>query len=341
MKFTKFAQFYKSTKFNQLASALSLLLVFGFFAIFGLIGLSHRAWADDNNEMTTYMTVSPMNQQIILTPGETYRGSIKISNSASSRLPLKYTISIGSFAEHGDTDSPDDYGVIDTQVVSHYNQMMDWIKVDPESGEIQPNDIQIINYTIDVPQDAPAGGQYATLLVQNDTNSDEGNGNVNIQSKFQVASIIYAEVTGETRNDGEIISNEIPHFLTSGPLRASSMVQNNGNVHTNASYTLQVWPLGSDEEICTNEEDNTQFPVLPETRKYHVETCNLGVVGVYRAKQTVKIFGETSEVEGIVILCPIWLMLIIVVIIAAIIGYFIYRARNRRKKHNNLGKQKA
>lgn len=340
MKFTKFNKFTHRAKSTRLITVLSLVLAFGLFAGVGLIGLSSRVEAADNDSMT-YMTISPMNQQIILTPGETYHGSIKISNSAESLQPLKYSVSVGSFSEHSDANSLDDYGVIDTQAVSSYNQMMQWIKVDPSSGEIQPNEVQIINYTIDVPQDAPAGGQYATLLVQNDTDSDQESGNVNIQSKFQVASIIYAEVTGETHNEGEIISNEIPHFLTSSPLRATSMVENRGNVHTDASYTLQVWPMGSDEEICTNEEDSTTFPVLPETRKYHVETCNLGVVGVYRAKQTVKIFGETSEVEGIVILCPIWLMLIIVVIIAAIIGYFIYRARNRRKKHNNLGKQKA
>ena len=89
------------------------------------VGLTPAAWADDNSSESsemTYMTVSPMSQQIILQPGEVYNGSVKISNSAGSRGPLKYSVKVGSFSQHADEDSEDDYGVIDTQAVSSYNQ---------------------------------------------------------------------------------------------------------------------------------------------------------------------------------------------------------------------------
>lgn len=308
-----------------------------FLAALAVVGVAtnEAVWAEDNgsdsSSKMTSMTVSPMNQQIILTPGEVYQGSVKVTNSVDSPGPLKYSVGVGSFSQRADENSVDDYGVIDTQAVSNYNQMMQWITVDPTNGEIQPNDTQVVNFTITVPDDAPAGGQYATLLFQNDSEREEHSGNVNIESKFQIASIIYADVTGETRNEGKILDNAIPGFLLAGPLKAEAMVENDGNVHTDATYTLQVWPLFSDEEICTNEDKPGKSLVMPETKQYHVEECTLGIAGIYRAKQTVTIFGETSVVEATVFLCPIWLLLVILAVIVVIIVMIVKRVKKGKK----------
>lgn len=290
-----------------------------------------NVFADGKNGEST-MTISPMTQKIILMPGETKEVAIKVSNPYLAKQNLEYSVSVGSFSQSAGEDSRDDYDSVDTGTKTEYNQIMDWITLGKDSGTVAPNEVDLISFTINVPNDAPAGGQYATILVTDETDyMGDRDGNVSIESKMQIGSIIYAEVTGATREEGKILENNIPSFLLNNQLEATSMVRNDGNVHTDASYILQVWPMIGDEEICTNEEEPSESLVLPETERYHTESCNLPAVGIFRAKQTVKIFGETSIVEKIIIVCPIWLMFIIIFVIFALIFYFVTKVKARKK----------
>lgn len=285
---------------------------------------------------TTAIVLSPMSEKMILTPGEKYQGALKISNPSTSTDDLKYSVSIESFRQTKDDSSKDDYGNVDTETITAYNQIMEWIALGKESGTVAPNETDILTYTIDVPMDAPAGGQYATIIITDESDHSSDSGNVNIASIPRVASILYAEITGETKDTGEIVENSIPLFLLNNQLEASSLVKNTGNVHTSASYVLQVWPLLSDEEICTNEEDPAKSLVMPETEKYHAEICNLPLVGIFRAKQTVTIFGETSVVEKTIIVCPLWLLFVILFGVAAIVIYFVVRVRSRKNSKKRV-----
>lgn len=296
-----------------------------------VVVLAKTVFADSNT-----MTVSPTYQKMILTPGEQYRNSITVFNSVNSSRNLKFAVEIGSFSQHANDDSADDYGSVDHVSVSSYNQIMDWISLDMTEGVLAPGEGTRVGYSIDVPEDAPAGGQYATILVVDKTTSGlPGEGNVMIDQSFQFASIIYAEVAGETRQEGAILDNSIPAFLLAGPLETASVVKNNGNVHTDAEYTLQVWPLFGDEEVCTNEEEPETSLILPETERYHTQSCALPAVGIFRAKQIVKIFEETSVLERTVIMCPLWLLFLIVLAIVALIIWLFVRAKGRKSEGHN------
>ncbi len=317
----------------------SKVVVAGLVALLG--GLTVVGWSASEPVMaeedssaeksTSYMTVSPMNEQIILVPGETYTGSIKVANPGSSSGALKYIVKVGSFSETQDENSEDGNGAIDTDTVTSYNQMVNWITLDREGGEIQPNEADTITYTIKVPEGVPGGGQYASIVVQNDTREQGGGGGVNIQSNVQIASLIYATVAGETKEEGDILSNDVPGFIASGPLKTTSLVRNDGNIHAKVEYTLQVWPLFSDEEICTNEEKPGGAVVLPGTKEYHVESCEVGTMGIYNVRQTVKIFGNTSIIDKKLIVCPIWMMIVIVACLVAIIVAIVLIVRKHRK----------
>lgn len=318
----------KKTKLKNVLMALVMLAC-------SLAGCIH-AYADTNVQS---MHVSPPYQRVVLVPGETYSDSLVVSNANDSTRSLEYELSIGSFSQAKDENSKDDYGTVDHISISSYNQMMDWITLEKTGGTVKPNEKDIVNYTIKVPENAPAGGQYATIIVKDVTGKGANkDGNVVIDSTFQFASIIYAEVAGETKMEGVIMDNSMPSFLLNGSLQASSMVKNNGNVHTDAQYTLQVWPLFSEEEICTNEEKPETSLVLPETERYHVQNCDeLPSVGIFKAKQVVKIFGETSIVEKMIIVCPLWLLFIILFAIIALVLWVFMRVKGGRSRRNSSG----
>lgn len=286
------------------------------------------------------IAISPTNEQIVLIPGETFRGGFKVANPHDVESDLHYLVSLAPFNEIKGVDSRDDYGDLDLETKTNWNQIVDWTTIVNDSGTVKPNGEETIEFTIKVPEDAPAGGQYMALLVkENPEYADQGEGTVGVKEAMQMAFVVFAEVAGETREEGAILENNMPSFLLSNSLEAESMVKNNGNVHTNASYVLQVWPMFSDEEICTNEEDPSTSFVMPETERYHKETCELPSVGIFRVKQTVKIFGETSVVEKVVIVCPIWLLFIIIFAIFALIFYFVAKAKARKKAAKSKSNQ--
>lgn len=317
---------------SKIAKCLAVVGVLFLNLAFGLV--ASNAYADSNS-----MTVSPPKQRIILIPGEKYTNSLNIFNANDSTRDLKYKISVGSFSQKKNDQSKDDYGDVDIESKSNYNQIMDWISFDKTEGSVAPNHSDDVTYTINVPKNAPAGGQYATIVVADVTTSGKvGEGNINIDQAFQFASIIYAEVAGETKEEGSIIENSMPSFMLSGPLQAASMVKNNGNVHTDAKYTLQVWPLFGGEEICTNEEEPETSLVLPGTERYHTQTCDkLPMVGIFKAKQTVEIFGEVSVLEKTIIVCPIWLLFIIIFVIIMLVLWI--AAKIKRSKKNNSSRE--
>ena len=310
---------------HKVSTGLAVVLVGLFFSVINV-----SAMGEDGGVV---MTVSPPKQKIVLVPGEVFQGTLKVSNAANAEKNLEYSATIGSFGLGKDENGNIDYNDTDVDTITEYNQMMEWIKLGKEHGSVAPNTTDTIPFTITVPEDAPAGGQYATIIVQNDTKDDsEAEGNVMIESIVRFASSIIAEVAGETRSEGEIIENTIPAFLLDNKLATAATVKNNGNVHTDASFTLQVWPLFGDEEICTNEEEPTTKMVMPGTERMHSEECNLPSFGIFRAKQTVKIFGETSVAERVVVVCPLWLLFIIIFAIVSLVIWIVMKGRARKTR---------
>lgn len=309
------------------------ILVMVVMLLASFVGVS-RVFADMDG-MDSVMTISPPKQRIVLTPGEDYEGAITVSSSSTSKNGVKYSVTVGAFSLGKDENGDVDYNDVDVDTVTGYNQIMEWIELKKTEGEIAVGGMDTVPFVIHVPENAPAGGQYATIIVQNDTEPESASGKgVVIESKVRFAANIYATVTGETEDKGAIVENNIPSFLLSNQLNATSVVRNEGNVHTDAEYILQVWPLFSDEELFTNEEEPETSLVMPETERYHAQTRTLPPIGIFRVVQTVKIFGEESIVERRVIVCPLWLLFLILFAIIALIIWIFTRFTKGSKRRN-------
>lgn len=278
------------------------------------------------------IAMSPMNQRILLMPGQTYQGGFIIGNSAHAQEDLHYTSSIAPFFLRQMEDGQYNYNEADNTTKTDMNLIVDWTTIDNPTGVVPPNGNKTISFTINVPEDAPAGGQYMEIQVREDRSNYTSPTGVN--EIVQMAHVIYAEVAGESRKEGVVLENNIPSFLLNSNLEATSRIRNNGNVHTDAKVVLQVWPLFSDEEICTNEEEAGTVFVMPGTERLHSEKCELPAFGIFRAKQTVTIFGETSEVEKMVIVCPLWMIFIILFVVILVVMWLITKSRKRKQQED-------
>lgn len=279
-------------------------------------------------------SVLPMSQRFSLEAGQTYEGSIMISNSVNATEDFAYRVSVTPYSIIGDSYAAD------FSTVNAYTTITDWITIDNPTGLLHPNEHHSIHFTITVPDDAPAGGQYAALVVGEDPNAEtltaEG---VNVSNVLQLASVIYADVTGIIKRDGEILDNYLPGFSLDNHVTASAIVQNRGNVHSDAIIAINVDNLLTGESIFPIEEDDDKFReiVMPESTRYITRTIdNLPPLGIIKLRQTVYFNDIVSTKEQTLIICPLWFIFLVTFAIVSVITLLIARHHHRRKtKHTS------
>ena len=188
---------------------------------------------EDNNE--NMFTLMPMSQSINLKPGETYEGSITVVNPTDAKSDFAYKVSVTPYGVSGE-----DYtAILDPQYITERTSMSKWIKIEEPTGKVKPNESKEVKFTIKVPENAAGGGQYATIAVTSDQEASGSDG-VAVQNVFEMASIIYATIDGEIIHEGSILENNVPQFVTSAPITLSARIENKGNVHETATFTIEV-----------------------------------------------------------------------------------------------------
>lgn len=276
------------------------------------------------------ISMSPPSQIIVLNAGETYSGSFNISNPQTNSENFNYEVTVKPFFvdENYNIYYRENEGI---------NQIVNWVKLDTTSGTLHTGDSQRIGFEIDVPKDAPAGGQYVAINVAstNSSKTQDASGEsvgISMNQNIAMAHIIYAEIAGTTRHSGEVMSTNVPSFLLDGNISAESTIKNTGNTHGTATYKLQIFPLFSSEEVYTNEEDPKKVPILPNrTFTNRITWDQTPAMGIFNVKYTVEFEGVTTEVTKLVIKCPLWLLFIILFAIIAIIIWIIIRIRVHKK----------
>lgn len=285
-----------------------------------------------NAEGNVSIGISPMRESMVLAPGETYKGSFHVNNPAYSDEAIKYKISISPFYvnENYDPVYSDEGG---------NSEIAKWITVTSgEEGELEPNQIGIVEYSIEVPETAPAGGQYAAIIATIDSGANDADG-FSIGESVGVAHTIFAEITGDNVVSGKILTTGIKSFVVDGKISGYSTVENTGNVHSLAVYTLEVSSLFSGEIVYSNSDMPENHFVLPD-RQFENEIAweETPPMGIFNVKYTVDYQGQKDEVTGVVVVCPWWIIAIIcfglLMLILRII--FFIKLTKRRKSEEEV-----
>ena len=279
--------------------------------------------------MENAFTVLPISQNFTLEPGNTYTGSITVVNPVSSINDFSYSVSVSPYSVIGEDYQAD---IINT---SAFSQIVDWITIKEPTGTLAPNEAREVEFTIKVPDNAYAGGQYAAILVSQDTDKQAAEG-VSINNVFALGSIIYADVSGEVTHDSSIIENNVPEFATVTPVSVSALLRNDGNVHETAIVAIKATNNITGEKIFPTEENqNNRFSelVMPETTRFiSRQIDNLPIVGIVKVEQTIYYGDEVSTATKDLIICPVWFMLLMSLILFGVISGIVALFRRRRKK---------
>lgn len=274
-----------------------------------------------------HLQVSPTKQKISLAPGSSYVGTFKVQNVGAAEF--NYSVYATPYSVVNENYSPNYEGL------TNYTQIAEWITFDTKTatGKLQPGTSVDVAYTVNVPKDAPAGGQYAALMAQTEDGNDA---NATVAVVHRVGMILYAAVPGDTRETGEIIKNTVNTFYFNPPLTVSSLVKNTGNVEQTATYNVKIYPLFSNEAVFSTEEKEDkekQLDIIPDTSRFNSITWEGAPrIGIFSVEQTIEFAGQVSTNKKLVLICPLWLLFVIFAMLFFIIFWLVSRARDRKRQ---------
>lgn len=298
-----------------------LIFLGAIFCVSGYFG-AVNAFAED--KPTHHLGIAPTQSNLgTIKPGENYSGSFEVVNEGYGTS--EFEIDFAPYSIKNEKYEP----VFDA--TSSYTEIVKWITTSITEGALEPNQKQVVNFTVNVPENAHGGSQSAVIVVRLKTNDESDKTAVNTVQ--QLGYLVFGNVDGDVIKTGKILENKLPQFLFNPPIYGSALVENTGNVYTVATHTLQVFPLFSDEEIFTNEEKPETSIVFPETKRlFNSEWEGAPQLGIFRVRHTVKIFDEESVVEKVVFLCPIWFLFIVILMVILIIFWIVSRIFKRKQE---------
>lgn len=280
--------------------------------------------AKDDELPDTYISMSPVNETLTLNPGSTYSGELTVANIGAKSFD--YELSAKPFSV-SDKNYSLNYGE-----ETKYTEISKWISFDIPGGHLEPNSTKKIKYNINVPSKVTPGGQYVALTATTTTKEDTQSG-ASFTIGKSVAMILYVTIPGDLNHSGNIIENKIPQFFFAPPISVNSLISNNGNVHEDAEYILEVRSFFNNDIVYSNAEAPLTHTIFPESERYETVTWEQAPqLGIFKVKQTINYLGQTSVEEKIVFICPLWLIFLVLFIIFLAIFWIRSRIKDRKDK---------
>ena len=287
--------------------------------------------------MVNKFLVTPMSQKISLKAGETYEGLITVANPAASTEDFYFRVSVSPYSVSGENY------VQDFSTKSDWSRIVEWITLDADGGKLAPNETTKIGFKVKVPKDAPGGGQYAAIAITSNNPAKE-NQNGTIQNIYEMASLIFADIDGETKHEGKVLEHQIPGFVASGKPTVVTKLSNEGTVHEIAKIKISVKNNITGEIVSPGENDQgaVEAIIMPQSiRMFSQEISNLPALGVFEVSESISYLNDEINVSNIMIVCPIWFIVLVFATIVSLISMVFYGRHLRHKKIKKINKENS
>lgn len=320
-------------------------IVAAFVALAALL-VSSYAHATTVNNSTNTLKITPVRTDIVVQPGESKVIQTTVTNMTDTAITVRPI--------QNDFVAGDEWGtpalILDANEYAPTHSLKRFMA--PLSDVTIPaKQAETIEVTINVPQDAQAGGYFGAVRFA-PTSPEEG-GQVNLSAS--AASLILLTVPGDLVEDIALTDFDITQdgkpgafFSTSNNIQAAIRFQNKGNV--------QVGPIGKlsvkqGDEVVYETDFNNKDPrdvILPDSaRRWEMPVNKIGSFGKYtvlatftygQKNQTIEVTRSFWVVPTGVIIATIVAVLLM---FALIIGTWLFlRGYKRRilRKHESSSK---
>lgn len=309
------------------------LVIAALFALAMPIAATVPALADDKapEKPAISLQISPVSNRIFLVHGESANYSMNVDNIGSDEFNFRvYAAPYTVANENYDINFSNE---------TKRTQITRWITFKTDAGDyaseatfkLAPGERKTVEYKVDVPEDVPGGGQYATVFAE--TVPSGNNQSTGIRTISRVGLIIYGRTDGETKDSAKIENTEIQAFMTSGDINVRSHIVNDGNTDFQASAKLTVKGFFG-KELSTQTKG---FDVLPDTsRNISVNWEDTPVMGLFHVSAEIKALDQTIEVSKIVVVMPVFIIVIMAILLTILIVWIIILVKKRRSQRSRL-----
>ena len=281
---------------------------------------------EESKQPATWLQISPVANYLNITPGGHYEGYVDVINNGTEIM--EYVVYAKPYRVSGITYDPIFEGE------TSQTMLASWVSIATPSGSLASMETARILYTVDVPQDIPDGGQYGVVFVETGGAPDEA-APASIVTKHRLGHLLFAEIDGKTRLEGQVLEQSWPWFWWRGPITANSLIENTGNSHFVANYQLSQRSFFSGpgaERVIP--ESVKQYTVLPATQRevnlrWEDEAPNLGL---FWLTQELSFLDTTVEKTQLVFIWPpIALVILAVCIFIGIVIYLMWLWQPNKK----------
>lgn len=318
-------------KIKRIAAAIALMVT----AMASTAFVAPTVAAEENtedNKPAVWLQISPVSSRVTLEAGKALEYSFTVSNIGSEQ----FTFSVYSAPYTIKSESYD----VNFSEETNRTQISRWIEFKNADGNwvettkytVPADGKQVVEYRINVPDDIPAGGQYAAIFAETEPSSDDSNSS-GLKTVSRAGLIVYGRTNGDTREEAKINDFEFHTFLTTGKVSTGARIENTGNTDFEAKYTMTIKSLFGK---TVYEKDNS-YNVLPDTtRKIHMEWDDTPGFGIFRATARITAGGEVYEESKIVMIIPVFIIIIVIVLLTILIVWTIILIKKRNEQKAKL-----
>ena len=202
-----------------------------------------------------------------------------------------------------------------------------WFTFSSTTYHIEPNQTLNVQYRVNAPKNALAGGHYATLFVET-TNTADVNG---VVIHDRLGAIAYLTVNGPVKTEGSFLTWSVP-YLQRPNLTADVRIQNTGGVHFESTINATVKDIFGGTKFTYS----SKHEILPQTiRKIPVVWPKTPSFGLYKISGDLTYLGNKVLLPGkYVLIMSTFVRMVTLLLILLIAVWVVVRIRYSGNKMN-------
>jgi hypothetical protein len=177
--------------------------------------------------------ISPPTSNYSANPGESVKGTIKVTNLTDTALAL--LVGKENFVAKGEEGEIELVNGADPLY-----SLAPWFNVSIDQLQVPARATKEFTYTIAVPADAEPGGRYGSILF-NTIPPKLPNGQSGAVVEQQIAAVVFLRINGQAKESLGISSFATDkNFYEYGPVKFTTRVKNTGSVHEKPTGTITI-----------------------------------------------------------------------------------------------------
>jgi hypothetical protein len=203
------------------------------------------------------LTISPPLYDLGVAPGQSVTESLKVFNETQETNTWYFETQ--NFTSQGEDGEPSFAGEGNTE------DLASWIALPTQPITLAPGETQTVNFTINVPKDADAGGHYAAVFLTSTPPNTNG-GAVGVSSR--IGALILLRVAGDIIEAGSLQQfgfSSGSGVYASLPVDFTVLFQNSGNVHVKPFGSITVHDASGNvaASILVNQAEQPDGTIAP------------------------------------------------------------------------------